>query len=93
MKIYYRDEKIWAVVYEVDVFKTKVDSGHSVKEVDEIDPTNKQLCIDLASYGNQGRKDINGNARFYIDVDGDIDDRSADPGGWEEYIKIDLEYQ
>ena len=48
------------------------------KSIDEVDPDNKDLCIDLIKTLN--KVDASGDAKYYIDVDGDL----AVVDGWVE---------
>jgi len=52
-------------------------------EIDEVDPENKDLCIDLVAYAGKGRFDINGLEKYYIDT-GELYERD----NWEEVSEM-----
>ena len=77
MKIYYVGSKIVRVNWNKDDFAWLNNTNNAATyNVDEIDPENKELCIDIMRVRNQ--VDINNNPKYYIDADGDL----ADVDGW-----------
>jgi hypothetical protein len=66
MKIYHINKKILQVNYNRDDFATpmSINVPHSVLEIDEVNPNNKEICIDLSRYATQGK--------YYVDNLGDI---------------------
>ena len=82
MKLLYNavDGKIFYAVYDSDWFKFSHSTHIALTEkaIDEVDPENKALCQDISRSLN--KVDVSGNAKYYIDGDGDI----AEVDGWEE---------
>lgn len=77
MKIYHINEKIIQVNYDNNDFKWKNTSNNAlVFYVDEIDPTNKDLCIDISNTYN--KVDTVGESKYYM---------YDNAGTWELYIK------
>lgn len=86
MKILYDNNngKVYYSVYDTDWFKFSHTTNIPLTEleIDEVDPTNKEVCIDLIKYGNISRVDINGDNKYYIEND-ELHSRDD----WEEYIE------
>lgn len=87
MILYYDDTngKIYYAIYEKDVFAFEHTTNITLSEfeVDEVDPTNKSLCIDLHRLGSSLlHVDSNGDGKYYIDT-GELYERD----GWEEYLE------
>ena len=90
MKIYYLQSehqpgkrRIVRVLYDDEVFKQ--DGGtlspFSTTTIDEVDPVNKAVCLDL--WQTAGKADANGLNKYYIDTaTGNIMERE----GWTEAI-------
>ncbi len=85
MRIHYRpDGTIYKTMLDRDVFTYDDPYGLALPHVtvDEVDPANKALCIDLLR--TPGRVDLNGLNRYYIDtITGDIMERA----GWTEKVE------
>ncbi|MBI1913041.1 MAG: hypothetical protein HYS21_13725 [Deltaproteobacteria bacterium] len=86
MKIYYQDTglnpNIIAAVYEKDLFSwnNTIQVPVSILAIDEVDPANKGLCIDIVS--TQGRMDTNGRNKFSVNSSGEL----VELLGWQEAI-------
>lgn len=77
--------KIYFAVSHADYFKFTHTVNIELTElkIDETIPINKQYFIEIKNYLDNGSPpDIAGNHRFYVDENGDIQDRTLDPGGW-----------
>ena len=90
MKIYYKNQeytegkkKILAVNYDRDDFSwnNTINIPYSVLTIDEVDPQNKEICIDLARTSHKA--DEFGEGKYFIDTNGDL----AENEGWEEYYE------
>ena len=91
MRLYYKGNTILGSLRTVDLFPDSINfSGMNYYVVDELNPTNNGICKAIIAL--QWRTDVNGNPRFYIDNDGDLYDRSTDPGGWEPHYTPMPEY-
>lgn len=84
MKILYnnQDGKIFYVVLDKDwfMFIHSTNIPLTEIEIDEINPDNKTICVDLRKTNN--RFDINGLKKYYIS-NGDIYERE----NWEEFVE------
>jgi len=87
MKILYNnlDGKIYYSVYNTDWFKFQHSTNIPLTEfeIDEVDPDNKMVCLDLKKYGNAWKTDINGQGKYYIE-----NNELFSRDGWEEFIRI-----
>jgi len=83
MKIYHINGKIIQVNYGAEDFKwDNTSNGTSVYSIDELDPANRSICADV--YRSQGKIDINGLGKYYIDTAaGNLVERA----GWAEYVE------
>jgi len=89
LKIYYLQleyqpgkHRVIQCLYDFEVFKFDEStlSPYSTLIIDEIDPANKTLCIDLVR--TVDRTDLNGEGKYYIDGLGTL----MQVAGWTEYI-------
>ena len=84
MKILYntQDGRIFYTVYDVDFFKFTHTTNIPLEtfEIDEIDPENKNICIDLVR--TKGKTDIDGDNKYYI-----INNELQENEGWEEHYE------
>ena len=84
MKIYYtQKKKIIKVLYEKDIFGydlSTLNPDHSVFEIEEIDPANKDICIDVT--GTSDKVDKDGLNKYYIE-NNELHVRD----NWEEFIE------
>jgi len=83
MKLLYDSNgEIYYAVYDVDYFKFTHSTNIPLTEfqIDEVDPDNKLVCLDLLR--SVFKKDVNGLGKYYIDADGDLHSRD----GWQEYV-------
>ncbi len=86
MDIYYvnngTNPNILAAVYNRDRFmwQNTIQVPYSTLIVDELDPANKTLCMDLTN--TQGRRDANRQAKYYVDSTGTI----MQTANWQEVI-------
>lgn len=89
MKILYNqtDGRIFYSVYNTDYFKFTHTTNIplTILEIDEIDPNNKAVCLDLAKYGNAWKNDIDGNGKYYMQNDSGVWNLYS-RDNWEEYI-------
>lgn len=93
MKVYYLNaeyqpgkHRILAANFDRDEFSwnNTINVPYSILEIDEVDPENKDACIDLVRM--HGLSDINNEGKYYIDEDGDL----CVVDGWEEYKEEEL---
>ena len=70
-----------AAVYDFDWFKFKHSINIPISEfqIDEVDPDNKEICLDLSK--NVFKKDVNGLGKYYIES-GELHSRDD----WQEYV-------
>lgn len=86
MKLYYLQQhngRIIQVLYDRDVFATDLSNlnpAYQIFEIDEIDPTNKPVCLDLIKTLN--RTDVAGESKYKI-ISGQLSEKE----GWVEYIE------
>ena len=84
MKLYYNKEngEVFYAVYDSDLFKFSHTTMIPLNEfqIDEVDPENKEVCIDLIKM--QMRKDKDGLGKYFIDEDGDLNLRED----WRELV-------
>lgn len=89
MQIYYLQaeyltgkRRIVKVLYDDEVFK--FDEGtlapFSTLIIDELDPTNKAICLDL--YRMQNRADVDGENKYHVNYLGQLIEKI----GWQEHI-------
>lgn len=78
MKILYNatDGKIFYAVYDRDLFAFSHTTNIPLTEmtIDEIDPVNKPLCLDL--YRTQNKTDAEGENRFRVDGAGQLTEKA-----------------
>ena len=92
MRLYHRNNTIHGFLMESQMFPdSNIFLGMDYYEIDQIKDIAEGLCRQIIS--EQGLMDINGNPRFWIDYDGDLDDRREDPGGWEAHIDPGPEFE
>ena len=89
MKIYYLQSeyqvgkhRVVCTIYDSEVFRFDegVLSPFYVLNIDEVDPFNKFLCLDLIRTTN--KTDINGEGKYYVDGLGQLVEKE----GWQEYV-------
>lgn len=88
MKIFFnnQDGRIFYAVYDRDWFAFSHTTNIPLAEfeVDEVDPDNKAVCIDLVR--TRGKVDINRDGKYYmLDNAGTWELHERD--GWEEYVE------
>lgn len=92
MKVYYLQaeyapgkHRVVKALYDDEVFKFDegVLSPFSTFTIDEVDPDNKMLCLDLVRSLN--KTDENGAGKYYVDPNGTLMEKE----GWEEYIDLE----
>ena len=73
------DGEIFYTVYDVDLFRFTHTTNIPLSEfqIDEVDPENKDICLDL--FRTQMKRDINGLGKYYIES-GELHSRD----GWVE---------
>ena len=83
MKILYNNSNIYGAVYDNDWFKFSDHSGAILDtfEIDEIDPTNKTVCNDIANTLNKTNEA--GERKYYV-LNGELYERE----NWVEFIEI-----
>ena len=71
MKVLYNNQngQIFYAVLQADWFMFQHTTNISLTEfnIEEVDPENKEVCLDLRKYGNQYRVDENGLNKYYIE--------------------------
>jgi len=84
MKLLYNQDngEIFYAVYDSDLFKFTHSTNIPLSEfqIDEVDPENKLICLGLSR--SVFKKDENGLGKYYIDEDGDLNQRED----WQELI-------
>ena len=84
MKLLYNSEngEVFYAVYDSDLFRFTHTTNIPLTEfqIDEVEPDNKLICLDLQK--TVFKKDKNGFGKYYIDEDGDLNQRED----WEEYL-------
>lgn len=84
MKVLYNatDGKIFYAVYDKDWFSFSHTTNIALTErtIDELDPLNKALCLDL--YRMQGRVDVAGENKYHVDGMGQL----VEKVGWQEAV-------
>lgn len=84
MILYYADDgSVYYAVYDVDVFKFIHTTNIILNtfQIDEVDPTNKELCADLKR--TEFKFNENGERKYKI-----ISDKLYAVDGWQEKILI-----
>jgi len=84
MKLLYNsdDGEIFYAVYDADSFKFTHTTNIPLSEfvIDEVDPDNKEICLDVSA--SVFKKDINGLGKYYIEIyDGMLTSRD----NWQEH--------
>ena len=69
MKLFYNSDKIYYSVTDKDVFFFTHSTNLPLTEleIDEIDPENKAICLDLIRYGNTQTVNEAGETKYYIE--------------------------
>lgn len=89
MRVYYLQteyqpgrHRIVAAVYGADLFRFDDSrfAPFSALEIDEIDPDNKTVCIDI--HKTLDRVDESGESKYYVNSSGEI----METAGWVEYL-------
>lgn len=90
MKILFntQDGKLFYSVYDGDWFRFSHTTNIPLEtfEIDEVDPDNKDICLDLVRSLN--RVDIDGNAKYYMQYnDVSLEWELFERDGWVEYVE------
>jgi hypothetical protein len=75
------DGEIFYAIYNNDIFRFTHTTNIPLSEfiIDEVEPDNKLICLDVQKTVLQ--KDVNGLGKYYID-EGELHSRD----GWQEYV-------